>query len=120
MCEVCLGDVCVWSMNNRTKKKSAELIELQSWTKQNGKFQPVQMKDGKMARFVVRGFNLDFVGAMRCLFQAVPFYSVQDCNRYILNKINGQFRNLSTLPRGGGGVLSVSKILDLKLIPLYL
>lgn len=68
MCEVCLADVCVWSMNNRTKKKSAELIELQSWTKQNGKFQPVQMKDGKMARFVVRGFNLDFVGAMRCLF----------------------------------------------------
>lgn len=102
MCEVCLGDVCVWSMNNRTKKKSAELIELQSWTKQNGKFQPVQMKDGKMARFVVRGFNLDFVGAMRCLFQAVPFYSVQDCNRYIL------MDNLETSPPslgGGGGVL---------------
>ena len=99
MCEVCLGDVCVWSMNNRTKKKSAELIELQSWTKQNGKFQPVQMKDGKMARFVVRGFNLDFVGAMRCLFQAVPFYSVQDCNRYIL------MDNLETSPPslGGGG-----------------
>ena len=103
MCEVCLGDVCVWSMNNRTKKKCAELIELQSWTKQNGKFQPVQMKDGKMARFVVRGFNLDFVGAMRCLFQAVPFYSVQDCNRYIL------MDNLETSPPslgGGGGCCS--------------
>lgn len=57
MCAVCVGDVCVYTMNNRTKKKSAELTELQSWTKKKWKISSrtsPQMKDGKMARFVVR------------------------------------------------------------------
>ena len=51
-----------------------------------------------------RGLILDFMDGMRWLFQAVPFYSVQDCNRYILNKVNGQFRTPLLPPSGGWGV----------------
>lgn len=118
--------VTVWSMNNRAKKKSAELTDYYPGQKKMENLSPhippnERWENGTFCRS--RGFTLDFVGGMRCLFQAVPFYSVQDCNRYILNKINGQFRNPSTLPRGGGGgvvAVPVSKILDLKLLPLYL